>query len=43
MSNKLLSWIHCNACYFYYDDSDRFYLVNCMHIFCYNCLDKLGK
>lgn len=42
-NSKCMSWIHCNSCFSYYDESDRFYLINCMHIFCYECLNKRGE
>lgn len=40
---NIFSWIHCNSCYLYYDESDRFNLVNCMHIFCNECLQSRGE
>lgn len=36
-------WIHCNKCYSRYAPVCKFFVTDCLHVFCEKCLEKSSK
>ncbi|KAH9502935.1 hypothetical protein Btru_072410 [Bulinus truncatus] len=42
-NNNMSGWLHCNGCLCSPEHNLKFYLTNCSHIFCQNCVQSCTK